>query len=95
MAFNKALGLLVDGYEKEILGLLKKLELRIKGKTVRQGTKKAKVSGSKLERELQKLEFLVNYKTDLRCGRKREKRGGGGGIFTGLVNEAPDYFVDC
>ena len=35
MAFNKVLGLLVDGYEKEILGLLKKLELRIKGKTVR------------------------------------------------------------
>ena len=79
MAFNKALGLLVDGYEKEILGLLKKLELRIKGKTVRQGTKKAKVSGSKLERELQKLEFLVNYKTDLRCGR------GGGIIFWDLV----------
>ncbi|RVW88403.1 GPI mannosyltransferase 3 [Vitis vinifera] len=54
---------------EEILGLLKKLELRIKGKTVRQGTKKAKVSGSKLERELQKLEFLVNYKTDLRMVR--------------------------
>ena len=41
MAFSKVLGLLMDGYEEEILSLLEKLELRIKGKTVRQGTKKA------------------------------------------------------
>ena len=33
------------------------------------------MSGSKLERELRKLECLVNYKSDLRCGRK--KRAGG------------------
>ena len=41
MAFSKVLGLLMDGYEEEILSLLEKLELRIKGKTGRQGTKKA------------------------------------------------------
>ena len=52
VAFSKVSGLLVDGFEDEILGLLEKLELRIKGKTIRQGTKKAKASGSKLERNL-------------------------------------------
>ena len=35
VAFSKVLGLLVDKFEDEILGLLEKLELRIKGKTVR------------------------------------------------------------
>ena len=69
----------MDGHEGEILGLLEKLELRIKGKIVRQGTKKAKVCGSKLERELRKLECSISYKTDLRCGR------GGGIIFWDLV----------
>ena len=35
MAFSKVLGLLMDSYEKEILGLLEKFKLRIKGKTVK------------------------------------------------------------
>ena len=34
MAFSKVLGLPMDGHEEEILGLLEKMELRIKGKTV-------------------------------------------------------------
>ena len=71
VAFSKVLGLPVDGYEEEILSLLEKLELRIKWKVVRQGTKKAKVSGSKLERRLRKLERSVSFKTNLRCGRGR------------------------
>ena len=71
MAFSKVLGLPMDGYEEEILGPLEKLELRIKGKIVRQGTKKAKVSGSKLERRLRKLERSVSFKTNSRCGRGR------------------------
>lgn len=58
------------------MGLLKKLELRTKEKTVRQGTKKSKVGGSKFEKELQKLECSVSYKIDSTGGRRGRKSFG-------------------
>ena len=60
MSFSKFLGLPVDKYEEEILSLLKKLEMRTKGKIVMQGTKKSRVGGSKLEKRLRKLECSMN-----------------------------------
>lgn len=67
------MGLPVDGFEEEILVFLRRLELCKKGKAVRQGLKKGLLAGSKLGRELQKLECFVKCKSDLINGRRRGK----------------------
>ena len=62
--FSRCLGMPTEGFEGEILFLLKRMEERKlqKGKKGNQdGRKKRKMESSKFERELRKLEWTVNY----------------------------------
>ena len=76
VSFSKFLGLLVDGFEKEILGLLRRLEFRTNRKTTGQVLKKSSCGGSKFERELCKLECSISYKTNSFGGRRGRKSSG-------------------
>ena len=69
LAFSKFLGFSVDGYEEEILGLFRNLEFRANKKSLGQVVKKARSDGSKLEREIRKLECSISYKTKFSSGR--------------------------
>ena len=59
----------MDGYKKEILGLFRNLEFQANRKSLGQMVKKDSSDGSKLERDLRKLECSVSYKTNLSSGR--------------------------
>ena len=65
--FSCYLGMPTEGFEGEILFLLKRMKERKLQKGKLNGRKKKKLESSKFERELRKLEWTVNY------------LGGGGG----------------
>ena len=65
--FSHYLGMLTEGFEGEILFLLKRMKERKLQKGKLDGRKRRKLELSKFERELRKLEWTVNY------------MGGGGG----------------
>ncbi|RVW91332.1 hypothetical protein CK203_035414 [Vitis vinifera] len=61
VSFSKFLDLLVEGYEKEIVSLLRKLEAKKGYRVVALSIKRRPSSMSDFDRELCKLECLVNY----------------------------------
>ena len=65
--FSRYLGMPMEGFEGEILFLLKRMKERKLQKGKLKGRKRKKLESSKFERELRKLEWTVNY------------LGGGGG----------------
>ena len=66
----------MNGFEKEILGLWRRLEIRTNRKTAGQVLKKSSCGGSRFERELCKLECFVSYKTNC-FGRRKERKSSG------------------
>ena len=80
--FNNILGILVVGFENEINSLPRKMEAR-KGCRVKiPGGKRKTFSSSSVEREIQKLECLVNYNSSplLVRGKKGFPGGRGDGV---------------
>ncbi|WKA05120.1 hypothetical protein VitviT2T_023104 [Vitis vinifera] len=61
VSFSKFLDLLVEGYEKEIVSLLRKSEAKKGYRVVALSIKRRPSSMSDFDRELCKLECLVNY----------------------------------
>lgn len=59
--FSRYLGMPTEGFEGEILFLLKRMKERKIQKGKLDGTKRRKLETSKFERELRKLEWTVNY----------------------------------
>ena len=84
--FSRCLGMPTEGFEGEILLLLKRMKERKlqKGKKGNQdGRKKRKMESSKFEKELRKLEWTVNY------------IGGEGGVMFPKLNEDPNSILEC
>ena len=71
-AFSLFLGMLVKGFEKEILALLRKMEDRQRKKAPVSRKRCKRVMSSSTERELRKLENSMNYE---RSSRKPKKVG--------------------
>ena len=82
--FSRYLGMPIEGFEGEILLLLKRMKERKLQKGKLNGRKRKKLESSKFERELRKLEWTVNY---LEGG-----EGEGGGV---CLNEAPTAYLEC
>lgn len=61
VSFSKFLGFR-DGFEEEILALLKKNGVQKKGKSMGKESKKSSTGVSKFERELKRLECSVSFK---------------------------------
>ena len=59
--FSRYLGMPTEGFEGEILFLLKRMKERKIQKGNLDGRKRRKLETSKFERELRKLEWTVNY----------------------------------
>ena len=59
--FSRCLGMPTEGFEGEILFLLKRMKERKLQKGKLDGRKRKKLESSKFERELRKLEWTVNY----------------------------------
>ena len=59
--FSRYLGMPTEGFEGEILFLLKRMKERKLQKGKLDGRKRRKLESSKFERELRKLEWTVNY----------------------------------
>ena len=59
--FCKFLGFLMEGYEREIVSLLRKLKAKKDRRVVTLSIKRRPSSMSCFDRELQKLECLINY----------------------------------
>ena len=59
--FSRYLGMPMEGFEGEILFLLKRMKERKLQKGKLDGRKRRKLESSKFERELRKLEWTVNY----------------------------------
>ena len=72
LAFNRLVGMSVEGFEREILALCWRLESRKKGRSSQQEKKKVSTSGSRFDRELCYLLCSINY--DSTSGIR--KRGG-------------------
>ena len=72
--FSRYLGMPTEGFEGEILFLLKRMKERKLQKGKLDGRKRRKLESSKFERELRKLEWTVNY---LGGGGGGEGEGGG------------------
>ena len=70
--FSRYLGMPTEGFEGEILFLLKRMKERKLQKGKLDGRKRRKLELSKFERELRKLEWTVNY-----MGGGRGGEGGG------------------
>ena len=74
--FSSLVGMPIYGFEKEIFSLLRKMEkMRGCGACVSGGTRKLNLT-SHFEREILKLECLVNYKSSPLLIRGRERRNG-------------------
>ena len=71
--FSRSLGMPTKGFKVEILFLLKRMKERKLHKGKLNGRKRKKFESSKFERELRKLEWIVNY-----LGVGEEERGGRG-----------------
>lgn len=67
------MGFSIDGYEEEILELLRRLEIRKKKIIVGKGQKKRAHVDLMYERKLRKLECFVTYKFDSAIGRRGDK----------------------
>ena len=52
----------IEGFEEEILYLLRRMKMRIEHKSQDGAFRKTKLSTSKSSRELKKLEWIVSYK---------------------------------
>ena len=59
--FSRYIGMPTEGFEGEILLLLKRMKERKIQKGQLDGKKRKKLKSSKFERELRKLEWIVNY----------------------------------
>ena len=86
--FSRSLGMPTKGFKVEILFLLKRMKERKLHKGKLNGRKRKKFESSKFERELRKLEWIVNY-----LGGGEEERGGRGS--RGSLSEAPTAFLEC
>ena len=60
--FNSCLGMPIEGFEEEILYLLRRMKGRIEQKSQDGVHRKMKFAASKSSRELKKLEWKVSYK---------------------------------
>ena len=83
--FSRCLGMPTEGFEGEILFLLKRMKERKLQKGKLDGRKKKKLESSKFERELRKLEWTVNYIGG----------GGEGGIVFSGLDEDLYAFLEC
>ena len=63
--FNWCLGMPTEGYEEEILYLLRRMKGRIDHKRQDRATRKTILKSSKSNRELKKLEWTISYKKKL------------------------------
>ncbi|RVW88494.1 hypothetical protein CK203_043831 [Vitis vinifera] len=86
--FNRCLGISVEGFEEEILFLLKRMKKRKTQNGKLDGRKKKKLESSKFEKELRKLEWTVNY-----LGSGGEK--GRDGVVFASLNEDLFAFLEC
>ncbi|RVW19017.1 hypothetical protein CK203_095026 [Vitis vinifera] len=84
--FSHYLGMPMEGFEGEILFLLKRMKEKKLQKGKLNGRKRKKLESSKFEIELRKLEWTVNY---LGGG------GGEGGEVRAGLNEAPTAHLEC
>ena len=73
--FSRCLGMPTEGFEEEILYLLRRMKGRIEQKGKEGVTRKTSLKSSKSNRELKKLEWTVSY--------KKAKMGSSTGIFGG------------
>lgn len=73
--FSEHMGLPVEGFEKEVGSLLSKLEACKGCRVVGSSFKRRSSSPSWFERELQKLEYFVNYNLLSGKGRRSKKSG--------------------
>ena len=73
--FNHCLGMPTEGFEEEILYLLRRMKGRMEQKGREGVTRKTSLKSSKSSRELKKLEWTVSY--------KKAKMGSSTGIFGG------------
>ena len=83
--FSRYLGTSTEGFEGEILFLLKRTKKRKLQKEKLNGRKRKKLESSKFKRELRKLEWTVNY-----LGGGREE-----GEVQADLNEAPTTYLEC
>ena len=83
--FSHYLGTSTEGFEGEILFLLKRTKKRKLQKEKLNGRKRKKLESSKFKRELRKLEWTVNY-----LGGGREE-----GEVQADLNEAPTTYLEC
>ena len=60
--FSRCLGMPTEGFEEEILYLLRRMKGRIEQKSQNGACRKTKSSASKSSRELKKLEWTMSYK---------------------------------
>ena len=60
--FRRCLGMLMEGFEREILHLLRRMKERIDQKGHAGPNRRANSLSFRFERELKKLEWIVNYK---------------------------------
>ena len=59
--FSRCIGMLTEGFKGEILTLLKRMKERKDQKGKLDGRKRKELESSRFERELRKLECIVNY----------------------------------
>ena len=89
--FSRCPGMPTEGFEEEILYLLRRMKGRIDQKRKEGVPRKTSLKSSKFNRELKKLEWTISY--------KKAKMGSSGGIFGGLldqgVNEDKNFIVEC
>ncbi|RVW39974.1 hypothetical protein CK203_081039 [Vitis vinifera] len=77
--FNSCLGMPIEGFEEEILYLLRRMKGRIEQKSQDGVHRKMKFAASKSSRELKKLEWKVSYKrAKVATGMSRGFSGSGG-----------------
>lgn len=75
VSFSEFLGFLVEGFEKEVESLLRKLEVRKGRKVVGSSVKRKPSSASHAKRVLQKLECFANFNQLGGKGRRCRKNG--------------------
>ena len=88
------LGMPTEGFEGEILFLLKRMKEKKLQKGKLNGRKRKKLESSKFEIELRKLEWTVNYLGGGGGGGEGGRGGGSGEVRAG-INEAPTAHLEC